>query len=1045
MRKIYSIMLALFATLCVGTLSAQTSADSISFTLQVDNPNAVEVSYLDYYTYQQTPIDVVAEANVITIKKGQYGYGQITVSAKEGFGIASITSNGDPEDYSLPYFQNESPNVWSMYLNAGADSLTYTVVTFDYSSIRKDSIYVWVDQSSKVRFQYYNGGNITLKDSTWNVIYYSSDEEVLDFPFSLDAVSYNVPLYRVLWNGVKMELTQGFRGQYYYDLSVLESGDSLQVLANAPEDITFPIIFKFNADSIRSEVDSVQVNGVTVSLKDTIDVQWGKIVEMWFDAQNNEVSVNENVLSRYNNSFEQVITDTTIWNIEIIPFKDFDVKLIAHNVTCFYVQNSATYGTNYELVEGENTITMNTGTSQIYIEKNKGCLIDSVLVNGVNTSTYSRIKCTENMTIEVFADSIKRDSVVMLYVDDANNYSSITFSNKNYEGMIASPIPSGYTQVKFAAIDNNFNISAYVKNPTGAYPAPKAVYYLNDSIFETAYSYTTYCYPTFADGDVFKIFADTAEVYTVGFYFAEGATVTNVTKDRIVAVDKNFFTVLQGTEVSFETTATVTVNDAVATAVDGVYTLVIDTNTTIVVGDLELNLVSCAIANAAAKGDSVALNEVVVAYAAPSDNYFIQDNEGWTLLYQKNAGLKAGDRITGIMGKVDIYNGLPEVKPSSTDWAVISGEAPAPALQNDSITAKDINHFIKLDSVYLSGAFTSDNNYTLMGIWKEDTITIYDKYKTNNTFADGKYYVVGIVSVYKNNLQLNFISATPMPSIANTAENPYTIAEAIELTEAGVALEDTVFVIGVVKNIGTTDANIQKYGNVDVYLTQDTLEYQFRYMLNVGGEKFANIDEVNSTFTSGDTLIAKGTLTYYAAKDRYQLNQYCQLVEVRKAPVEPEPEPEIAQYQLHGSWVENWGGPKLEIAEDQATATATVEMNAGNYGFGIKQIDAAGAQIAWLWTANVEGDTFTREANAFVFVNEKEVSGKNPTLAADVDGVYTFVWKYADNTLTITFPAKPEGIFNTTVEGQAEKFVRDGQLIIRMNGVEYNVLGAKIQ
>ena len=55
------------------------------------------------------------------------------------------------------------------------------------------------------------------------------------------------------------------------------------------------------------------------------------------------------------------------------------------------------------------------------------------------------------------------------------------------------------------------------------------------------------------------------------------------------------------------------------------------------------------------------------------------------------------------------------------------------------------------------------------------------------------------------------------------------------------------------------------------------------------------------------------------------------------------------------------------------------------------------------------------------------------------------VFCYFICTLTITFPAKPEGIFNATVEGQAEKFVRDGQLIIRMNGVEYNVLGAKLQ
>ena len=375
---------------------------------------------------------------------------------------------------------------------------------------------------------------------------------------------------------------------------------------------------------------------------------------------------------------------------------------------------------------------------------------------------------------------------------------------------------------------------------------------------------------TLKDGDVLKAYADTAEVYTVEFVLYGEATTSDVTKDRIVAVEASKFTVLQNTEVSFKTAeTTILVNGQAVEAVDGVVTVTIVANTTIEVG----------------------------------------------------------------------------VK----------------------------------------------------------------------------------------------------PSIANTAENPYTIAEAIELTKAGVALDDTVYVIGVVDHIGTTDANIIKFGNMDVYLKQDTLEYEFFRMLNIGGAKFDSAFVAEPTFVAGDTLIAKGTLTYYASKNMYELNEKCQLVEVRKVAVEPEPEPEVAQYQLHGSWVENWGGPVLKIAEDKATATATVEMKEGSYNFGIKQIDATGNQIAWMWTANTEGDTFTREANAFVFVNEKEVSGKNPTLAADVDGVYTFVWTYVDNTLTITFPAKPEGIFNATVEGQAEKFVRDGQLIIRMNGVEYNVLGAKIQ
>ena len=764
-------MLALFATLCVGTLSAQTTADSISFTLEVDHAEAIEVIHTNYVSYDT--IKVVDGPNTLKLGRGDYGFGMLYVNAKEGFGIASIESDGDPEDYSLPYFQSENASQWMMYPNAGADGLTYTVVTFDYSSIRTDSVLVWVDQSSKVLFQYYNGGNITLKDSTWKVIYYSPKEDVQDFPFFLNSASYGAPLYRVFHNGNKLELTEGSRGQYYYDLSVLESGDSLQILANAPADVTFPVIFNFNADSIRSEVDSVQVNGVTVSLKDTIDVQWGKIVEMWFDAKNNEVSVNENVLSQYNNSFEQVITDTTIWNIEIIPFKDFDVKLIAHNVACFYVQNSATYGTNYELVEGENTITMNTGTSQIFIEKNKGCLIDSVLVNGVNTSTYSRIKCTENMTIEVFADSIKRDSVVMLYVDDANNYSSIRFSNANYEDMIVSPIPSGYTQVKFAAIDNDFSISAYLKNPTGAYPAPKAVYYLNDSIFETAYSYTTYCYPTFADGDVFKIFADTAKVYTVTLKKGEKAVVKGVTKDRIWALnaDTTSFTVLQGTEVTLTVPANMVLKggDDELTGENGVYTITVNSDTTINITATDAT--NCAEANAAAKGTHAVLGEFVVVYVNGAYTY-IQDTTGSALIYKYDLGLKAGDVVTGFEGDVDFFNNLPQMKPSVelADMTVTAGEAPAPAVHNETLTLEDVNKYIKLEGVTAVGTFTSKDKTTIKGEWNGEPLNMYNQFKIAQEFTEGvTYEVVCAVSVYKETLQVNFISAEALSTNVENA------------------------------------------------------------------------------------------------------------------------------------------------------------------------------------------------------------------------------------------------------------------------------------
>ena len=48
------------------------------------------------------------------------------------------------------------------------------------------------------------------------------------------------------------------------------------------------------------------------------------------------------------------------------------------------------------------------------------------------------------------------------------------------------------------------------------------------------------------------------------------------------------------------------------------------------------------------------------------------------------------------------------------------------------------------------------------------------------------------------------------------------------------------------------------------------------------------------------------------------------------------------------------------------------------------------------------------------------------------------------NIYAIIFESSTEGIENTNATVKVEKFYRDGQLVIRKNGVEYNVLGAQL-
>ena len=152
-----------------------------------------------------------------------------------------------------------------------------------------------------------------------------------------------------------------------------------------------------------------------------------------------------------------------------------------------------------------------------------------------------------------------------------------------------------------------------------------------------------------------------------------------------------------------------------------------------------------------------------------------------------------------------------------------------------------------------------------------------------------------------------------------------------------------------------------------------------------------------------------------------------------------EPVATVPEMQLHGSWVEKWGGPKMDIAADNATASATVNLAAGNYEFGVKELDAAGEQAAW-WSTTA-GDTFTREANSVVLVKG---GSKNANLTADVAGDYKFVFTYATSTLAVEFPAA-EGIFNATETVKATKVIENGQVVIIRGDVRYNALGTVIE
>ena len=162
------------------------------------------------------------------------------------------------------------------------------------------------------------------------------------------------------------------------------------------------------------------------------------------------------------------------------------------------------------------------------------------------------------------------------------------------------------------------------------------------------------------------------------------------------------------------------------------------------------------------------------------------------------------------------------------------------------------------------------------------------KWNTGNTFngvaaAKGEWEgnSTNVIFEVAANTQMNNIVVTTIeknaetttyaiPSIANTAETAYTVAEAIEKIEAGIALSDVVFVKGIISQV---DSLVN--GEMFYWISDDgttTTQFQLYKGKNIGGAAFAALEDVEL----GAKVIATGLLAKY--NDIYEMKAGNELV-----------------------------------------------------------------------------------------------------------------------------------------------------------------------
>lgn len=137
----------------------------------------------------------------------------------------------------------------------------------------------------------------------------------------------------------------------------------------------------------------------------------------------------------------------------------------------------------------------------------------------------------------------------------------------------------------------------------------------------------------------------------------------------------------------------------------------------------------------------------------------------------------------------------------------------------------------------------------------------------------------------------------------------------------------------------------------------------------------------------------------------------------------------IPTVQLAGTF-NSWSAEDLTAAEDKKTCSISKSIEAGEYTF--KMI------VAGSWLGGTQ--EFTRANNTYVV----DANGDDMKLVADRTGIYAFTWAYETNTLVIEFPIA-DGLDITAAERAVLKQIVNGQLIITVDGINYDARGMKIR
>lgn len=531
--------------LAVMAVAMSFTAKAASVTFEVADPNGVSIEV------QYTPITLDASGSTVVEIED---YTSINIYAKEGYFLTSVQRK---DSYSESVYNLSSCSLFANYAS-DYDGVTFVITTVKADEARDAEAIIVVDDASNVSCQ--RSGTysyVTLESGVENKVKFMSE---LEKEFTFNHTAWGKTIYKITVND---EVVSPSGTNYFV---TLKNGDKVVVTSNYPDvDVPVNITYGEGADGFitrvtvdGTEVDNYNDENFTVKLGSQVAI-YGNTQDYKFDSM---VVNGESYTSSYFNSYEFTVTETN-YNIVVNAHKYGTIKAY---VTVDNVDNVVVYrgySSNGDVIALESGVKTEVELSEnnplISWKESSGCFIESVTVDGEDRTGYSSLSnIAEGTEIVITTGIISREKTALVWVDDISlaNYGGSFYGSYDRYLHSFSMLKTGYNEIKFGDIDNQFYFSAY----GSTFESP--VVYQNDVIVEAKYGYNI----TFADGDVVKIFLSTSAPETYNVTFAingdaadKAAENMNVTKDLINVVENwtNGFSALQGTQVDFTLSNTV--------------------------------------------------------------------------------------------------------------------------------------------------------------------------------------------------------------------------------------------------------------------------------------------------------------------------------------------------------------------------------------------------------------------------------------------------------------------------------------------------------